>query len=103
MQNMADGPCGVLLLVCGPPACGKTHLVKEIFASDSSRSDSSCSFVSLSFDRLYPSDTRKTSTYSDALTRVSACNTRLSLRITSKITPFVARIKVDQQSSSCSP
>lgn len=73
--RMVDCPYGVLLLVCGPPACGKTHLVKEIVASDSSSSDSPCAFVSLSFDQLYPRDTRKNSIYSDLSSRVSACDT----------------------------
>ena len=72
---MVDCPYGVLLLVCGPPACGKTHLVKEIVAGDYSRSDSPCAFVSLSFDQLYPRDTRKSSIYSDLSSRVSACGT----------------------------
>lgn len=74
-MSMVDCPYGVLLLVCGPPACGKTHLVEEIVASDSSRSDSPCAFVSLSFDQLYPRDTRKNSIYSDLPSRVSACDT----------------------------
>ena len=76
---MVDCPCGVLLLVCGPPACGKTHLVKEIAASGSFRSDSPCVFVSLSFDQLYPRDTRNSASDSAVLSRVSACNTLVAM------------------------
>ena len=67
-----DGPCGVLLLICGPPACGKTYLVKEILASAASKADFPCAFVSLSFDRLYPQDARR---FSDDDSRVSTCIT----------------------------
>lgn len=89
---MVDCPCGVLLLICGPPACGKTHMVKKIVASASSRAETPCAFVSLSFDQLYPPDARNAGEVASD-SQVSARSSLVATDHTESY-PFVSKVTI---------